>query len=169
LVQAGCDAGLLIVGEGEEMQNLRDLIADRRLNDRVHLLGYRADVPNIYEALDVFALSSYREGLPNVLLEAMALEVAVVATRIAGIPNLLRDGDNGLLVKAGDVDEFASALRRLHDDAGLRSRLGASARLTIEERYSFHDRMDKIAHLYDRLLDRSPLGDRKEGRDVVER
>jgi glycosyltransferase involved in cell wall biosynthesis len=157
LTHAGSDVGLVIVGDGDESQNLRDLIAERRLGERVQLLGYRADVAEIYQALDVFALSSYREGLPNVLLEAMAFEVPVVATRIAGIPDLVHDGDNGLLVNPGDVDDLATAIMRLHGDAAFRLRLGAAARRTIEERYSFRERMNKIAQLYDRLLNRAPV------------
>jgi glycosyltransferase involved in cell wall biosynthesis len=109
-------------------------------------------VPAIYQALDVFALSSIREGLPNVLLEAMAFAVPVVATRIAGIPGLIDDGDNGLLVPAGDVDALTAALSRLHVDAPLRERLGQAGRQTIEERFGFRERMTKVARLYDGLL-----------------
>ena len=156
LLNEGRDVGLVIVGEGDEETRLRGLSAELGRGDRIQLLGYRADVPDIYQALDVFALSSYREGLPNVLLEAMAFEVAVVATRIAGIPKLIADHDNGLLVQAGSVEELTTALAQLHADPDLRGRLGQSARRTIEERYSFQKRMDQIADLYDRLLKRSP-------------
>jgi glycosyltransferase involved in cell wall biosynthesis len=108
----------------------------------------------LYQAFDLFALSSYREGLPNVLLEAMALEVPVVATRVAGIPRLIEDGVNGLLVEGGDSGSLAGAIARLLDDAALRARLGKTARQTIEARYSFQQRMVRIAGLYDRLLER---------------
>jgi glycosyltransferase involved in cell wall biosynthesis len=154
LIRAGNNLGLVIVGEGSEDARLRTLIAELGCGDRIHLLGYRKDVAAIYEALDVFALSSHREGLPNVLLEAMAFAVPVVATRIAGIPALVRNDENGLLVEAGDVDGLAASLSRLHADAALRTRLGRSARATIEARYSFRERMAKIAALYDRLLNR---------------
>jgi glycosyltransferase involved in cell wall biosynthesis len=157
LLNEGRDVCLLIVGEGDEAPSLRSLSVQMGRGDRIQLLGYRADVPDIYQALDVFALSSYREGLPNVLLEAMAFEVAVVATRIAGIPKLINDRRNGLLVEAGSVEELTAALAQLYGDTDLRSRLGQAARLTIEERYSFQKRMDKIADLYDRLLQRSPV------------
>jgi glycosyltransferase involved in cell wall biosynthesis len=152
LVGAGRDVGLLIVGEGEEGPRLSALIAELGLAERARLLGYRADVRDLYQALDVFALSSYREGLPNVLLEAMALEVPVVATAIAGIPRLIAAGENGLLVEPGAAGSLAAALTRLLDDAALRDRLGQAARWTIEARYSFRERMARIAALYDRLL-----------------
>jgi glycosyltransferase involved in cell wall biosynthesis len=154
LASAGHDLGLVIVGEGDEEPRLQEQIRKLKRTDRFRLLGYRSDVAAIYEALDVFALSSYREGLPNVLLEAMALEVPVVATRIAGIPRLIREEDNGLLIDAGDVEGLAGALNRLLNDASSRSRLGRAARRTIEEQYSFRERMAKIAALYDRLLAR---------------
>ena len=79
----------------------RRLAAELGIQDHVTLPGWQSDVRGYFEAMDVFALSSRREGLPNVLLEAMALEVPVVATRIAGIPRLIRDEENGLLVEAG--------------------------------------------------------------------
>ncbi len=112
LLQGGLDVDLVIVGEGDERPRLEALIAELGLADRVQLLGYRSDLPDWYEAMDVFALSSLREGLPNVLLEAMALETPVVATRIAGVPRLVRHEENGLLVEPGSVEALAGALGR---------------------------------------------------------
>jgi len=162
LLHKGNDLGLIIVGEGDEAPQLRKLIADLGCGERVQLLGYRSDVANIYQALDVYALSSHREGLPNVLLEAMAFEVPIIATRIAGIPQLVREGENGLLVRAGEVEELAAALARLHADAELRSRLGKAGRQTIEERYSFRERMAKVAGLYDRLVEPSSTSRKRQ-------
>ena len=137
LLRNGRDIGLVIVGEGDEEARLRGLIAELGHDERVRLLGYRPDVPAIYQALDVFALSSHREGLPNVLLEAMAFEVPVVATSIAGIPKLISDGDNGLLVPPCEVEALADALAGLYaDDPALRGqarqgRPGARSRSAI--------------------------------------
>jgi glycosyltransferase involved in cell wall biosynthesis len=152
LRKQGRDVELLIAGEGGEQPALQALAAELGVGDRVRLLGYRADTRELYQAMDVYALSSYREGLPNVLLEAMALEVPVVATRIAGIPRLIRDGENGLLIEPGDLEGLTQALARLLDDAGLRSRLGQEGRRTIEAGYSFAARMEKFRALYDQLL-----------------
>jgi glycosyltransferase involved in cell wall biosynthesis len=152
LVADGLDLELVIVGEGDDRSRLEMLITELGLTSRVRLLGYRADVRELYEALDLFVLSSYREGLPNVLLEAMALETPVIATRIAGIPRLIRDGENGRLVEAGDVDGLASALDQLLRRSELRSQLARSGRTTIEQRYSFKTRMDRVRALYDDLL-----------------
>jgi glycosyltransferase involved in cell wall biosynthesis len=154
LLRDGLDAELILVGEGGERAALEALVGELGLGDRVRLLGYRPDLPVWFEAMDGFALSSLREGLPNVLLEAMALETPVVATRIAGVPRLVRHGENGLLVGPGSVDELAEALGRLLRDAGLRRRLARAGRRTVEEGYSFAARMDKLRALYDHLLGR---------------
>jgi glycosyltransferase involved in cell wall biosynthesis len=152
LLRAGVDVDLLIIGEGGEKKNLETLIDRLGRRDRIRLLGYRSDTTDLYQALDVFALSSLREGLPNVLLEAMAFEVPVVATRIAGVPRLITDGENGLLVEPAAVDATAEALGRLLADPALHQRLGRAGRRTIEERHSFEDRMKKVAAIFDGLL-----------------
>jgi glycosyltransferase involved in cell wall biosynthesis len=152
LRQKGADLELWIVGEGDDRPRLQALIAELGAASWARLLGYRADLRAIYQALDVFALSSFREGLPNVLLEAMALEVLVVATEIAGIPRLIRDGENGLLVPPGAVDGLAQALARVLANRRLTDQFRLAGRRTIAERYSFAARMSKIRAIYDDLL-----------------
>ncbi len=154
LRRGGLAVDLVVVGEGDERPRLEARIAELGLGDSVRLLGYRSDLPEWYEAMDVFALSSLREGLPNVLLEAMALETAVVATRIAGVPRLVRHEENGLLVEPGSVEELTEALGRVLRDAELRGRLARAGRRTVEADYSFAVRMDKLRVLYDHLLGR---------------
>jgi len=155
LLQSGLDVDLAIAGDGDQKEPLQALIAELGCQERVRLLGFVADTKALYQALDVFALSSYREGLPNVLLEAMALEVPVVATRVAGVPRLVRHEENGLLVEAGVGTELTDALARLAKDAALRDRLVRAGRRTIETDYSFAVRMDKMRRLYDDLLGRN--------------
>lgn len=155
LLRDGVDVELVILGEGDERASLEALVAGLGRGDRIRLLGYRSDLPEWFEALDVFALSSLREALPNVLLEAMALEAPAVATRIAGVPRLVRDGENGLLIEPGSVDALVSALARLLRDPGLRDRLARAGRHTVETRYSFAARMDRLRVLYDQLLGRN--------------
>src|SRR5579864_2856505 len=99
LLKDGFDVELLIVGEGDDRPRIETQISELGRTPRVHLLGYRSDTREIYEAMDVFALSSLSEGLPNVLLEAMALEVPVVATRVGGIPKIIQNDVNGLIVE----------------------------------------------------------------------
>jgi glycosyltransferase involved in cell wall biosynthesis len=152
LLKMGVEVELAIVGAGEAEEQLQALISQLGRQDRIRLFGYRADVKELYAAMDVFALSSLREGLPNVLLEAMAMEVPVVASRIAGIPQVIQDGQNGLLIEPASVRSLTEALARLLADSALRIRLRQAARRTIEEHYSFSARMQKIGALYDKLL-----------------
>ncbi len=155
LVAEGLDLELWIVGEGPERDALEALRAELALGERVRLLGYRDDTLDLYRAMDIYALSSRKEGLPNVLLEAMALELPVVSTAIAGIPQLIEHGENGLLVEPEAPDQIASALRRVVTEGGLAAALGRSARRTIEERHSMHTRMETMRGIYEVALGRA--------------
>jgi glycosyltransferase involved in cell wall biosynthesis len=152
LLKRGIDVELRIAGEGDQEGPLRQLIAELGREDRLRLVGYQAESIPSYEVMDVFALSSFREGLPNVLLEAMALEVPAVATRVAGIPRLITHLVNGLLVDAGSVNDLADAIASLLGDSELRSRLSLAGRATIEKDHSFDVRIRKIRDIYDKLL-----------------
>jgi glycosyltransferase involved in cell wall biosynthesis len=154
LVGRGLDVNLVIVGEGGERANLERLARELNVTDRVRLPGWQADVRPYFEAMDAFALSSLREGLPNVLLEAMALEVPVVSTRVAGVPRLLQDGRNGFLVDAGDLEGLTTALGGLLRNADLRALFRDAGRRTVETRYSFATRMQRLNRIYDELLQR---------------
>ena len=103
----------------------------------------------------MFALSSRREGLPNVLLEAMALGVPCVATRIAGIPRLIADGESGRLIPPDDLPALVAALREVLTDEATRERYRIAGRAAIEARYSFATRMRTLAAEYDALLNRA--------------
>lgn len=152
LVRKNEDVHLAIVGEGGERAALEALVAELGLQDRVALPGWQTDVRGYFEAMDAFALSSHREGLPNVLLEAMALEVPVVATRVNGVPRLVQDGRNGLLVEPGNSEALTTALLAMIRNAGLRNLFRAAGRRTVEGRFSFPTRMQKLKQLYDELL-----------------
>lgn len=152
LVRQGIDAELVIIGEGPQRPKLEALRAAEGMQQRVRLPGYCSNVIDYYQAMDVFALSSIREGLPNVLLEAMALEVPVVATRVAGVPTLVEHEYNGLLVKPGDLRSLGAALNRLLRDAELRSSLAAAGRRTILDRFTFSARMAKVRAVFEELL-----------------
>lgn len=149
LVARGVNLELWIAGEGDQQPTLEKLVADLSLTDRVRLLGFQSDCRAFYQAMDVFVLSSLREGLPNVLLEAMSMSVPVVSTRVAGVPTLLQEGENGLLVEPGRVDELASAMDRLLADGSLRRRIGEAGRRTIECNHGFRRRMDRIREIYE--------------------
>jgi glycosyltransferase involved in cell wall biosynthesis len=162
LIKRGLDVGLWIIGEGNQRSALQKLIDDLGQGERMRLLGYRQDTLDLYQAMDVFCLSSIREGLPNVMLEAMALQTPVVATRIAGVPRLVQHEANGLLVEPHDEQALVGALGRMLADEPLRKELARQARKTIETSYSFQGRMDKVRALYDRLLGRGVRDSERE-------
>ena len=152
LLEQGMTFNLVIAGDGPERGRLEALIQARGHAGRIRLLGHCSETIDLYQAIDVFVLSSLREGLPNVLLEAMALEVPVAATRVGGVPRVVRHEDDGLLFHAGDQQALTDAIARLLCDRPLRLRLGAAGRKTIEQRYSFAQRMQKIRDVYDLVL-----------------
>jgi glycosyltransferase involved in cell wall biosynthesis len=126
---------LWIAGEGPA-RSAAGAHRSARAGDRIALLGWVEDTVELLHALDLYALSSVREGLPIALLEAMAMRLPVVATSVGGVVALVGDGENGVLVTPRDVDGLATAMRRLLDDAPLRDRVGVAARRTIEERFT---------------------------------
>lgn len=149
LIHQGHDLEIWIIGEGEEEARLRELAAQERVESRVWFSGYQTEVRTLFEAMEIFVLSSLREGLPNALLEAMSMEVPVVSTRIAGVPTVLTDRVNGLLVEPGDHEELALALDHLLRDRTSARELATRARETIENQYSFSARMSKVMSIYE--------------------
>ncbi len=152
LLKEGFDFEVWIAGDGDARPELEQLIAHLGLQDRVKLLGFCGDMIAMYEALDVFVLSSLREGLPNVVLEAMSMRVPVVSTRVAGVPKLIDDGVTGVLCPIGDVPAMADALRPVLTEASTRQRLAEAGRAKIEREYSFTQRMARIRSIYDSVL-----------------
>lgn len=151
LIDEGQPVGLIIAGEGHLKDALQKQIDEMQLQDHVRLAGFLPDPRELYRAIDLFVLSSIREGLPNVVLEAMASQRAVVATNCNGIPNLLTDGDNGLIVPTADPDALFHAIRRCIFSDDLSRQLALQGRKTVEDRFSFDGRMQKIVDVYRRL------------------
>ncbi|MFF1908079.1 glycosyltransferase [Kitasatospora sp. NPDC058218] len=121
-------ARLVLIGAGPLESRLRAHADELGVTDSVLFAGSRPDVPALLPGLDVFTLSSRQEGLPVALMEAMTSGLPAVVTRVGGMPEVLDDGDQGLLVEPGDPAALAAALGRLADDRELRERLGAAAR-----------------------------------------
>lgn len=125
----------LVIGTGDLLAPLMQQVRELGLERCVQFTGMRQDIPRLVAALDVFVMSSHWEGLPIALLEAMASARAVLCTRVGGIPDVVVDGDNGLLVDAQDIPALAQGLERLLHDAALRQRLGQRARETVMARF----------------------------------
>ena len=143
---------LIVVGDGELRDDLRRRAEALGILGRVHFLGARRDLGNILAAADIFAMPSYWEGLPLSMVLAMGAGLPVVASRVAGIPEVVNDGVNGLLVDAGNSAQLARALATLVNDSRLRSRLGSAAKAFVLPRFGIDGYVASIATLYDRLL-----------------
>jgi glycosyltransferase involved in cell wall biosynthesis len=138
---------LVIAGEGPERGSLEALVTSLGVSDRVEFAGVvgQDEALDLYHRADLFCLASLAEGLPTVLIEAMACGVPVVSTRIDGVPELISDGEDGLLCEAGDPGALAAPLRRLAADAGERQRLGRAGRAKVER---LHDLDRQAAALF---------------------
>ncbi len=115
-------------------------------------LGYQEDVAPYYAAFDALVLPSANEGTPVSVIEALAAETPVVATRVGGVPDVVREGEDGFLVDAGDTGALAERLTRLARDPELRRTLGKSGRDRVLDRYAVERLLDDIDRLYRELL-----------------
>jgi glycosyltransferase involved in cell wall biosynthesis len=146
-------AVLAIAGKGPMRATLEAHVRAMGLDGSVRLLGIRTDVPALLAAADLFVMSSRSEGLPLALLEAMYAGKAVVATSVGGVPEVVRSGENGLLVSPGSDTELADAIATLARSAELRNRLGAAARETIEGGFTEAAYLESLSALYVELAE----------------
>jgi glycosyltransferase involved in cell wall biosynthesis len=145
------DVHFVMAGDGVlrgEAERARDAAG---LQDRLHLLGWRRDVPDVLAALDAFALCSRWEGLPRVIPQAQCLGVPVVATAVDGSREAIEEGRTGFQVPPGDPDAMAKRLLRLLDDPELRRRIGAAAAASVDE-FDAALMVERHAELYARLI-----------------
>jgi glycosyltransferase involved in cell wall biosynthesis len=151
------DAKLVIVGEGYLYDELFRRVGNNGLRESVLFTGFQMDVSEIIATFDVAVLPSFFEGMGRVILEAMAMEKPVVASRVGGIPDLIDQGINGLLVRPGDARELADALERVLSDNGLAKRLGREGRKRIKHQFSADVMVRSIEELYRELLARKGI------------
>jgi glycosyltransferase involved in cell wall biosynthesis len=149
------EAQFVLVGEGRDggtLERLQRLATTLGIAERVHFPGYRAHLLSVYGSFDLFVMSSRREGLPNSILEAMAMGLPVVTTDVAGTSELVLDSQTGYVVPQGDVDRLAHAMVTLVADKQLRQGMGQAGRERIEREFSFTHRLQRIEALYAKLL-----------------
>jgi glycosyltransferase involved in cell wall biosynthesis len=142
----------VIAGKGELEAELKQLARDWGLTERVVFLGHFHDVRKVFELMDVYALSSTREGLPNTVLEAMAMEVPIVSTDVDGVKEAVSDGCEAVLVPARDSARLADAIREVLDNPALRTRLVRNARRKVESEFSFAHRTRTVEDIYRRVV-----------------
>jgi len=149
------DVHLLIIGDGPQRDRLERYRRQVHIEDRVHFLGHRADVADLLPHFDVLWLGSGYEGLPNVVMEAMAAAVPVVATDIPGTRDLVQTNVTGYLVPIGDRAGFAKYTQRLLEDEPLRRTLGAAGQTRMRTEFSVATMIDRYANFYERLVSAS--------------
>ncbi len=157
LRDGGVDAALCMVGDGPDRERVEELAAELELMPYCLFPGYQEDVGPLFAAFDVFVLPSGNEGTPVTAIEALAGGCPVVATRVGGVPDVVRDGEDGFLVEPGSVDELGDRLARLARDPALRARMGAAGRERMRARYAVGRLIDDVDALYRELLERKGL------------
>ena len=148
-----CDrAVFLMVGDGELRPQIEREARELKLGDRLKLLGWRKDIPELLNACDVFALNSLWEGLPRAGVEALIAGKPVVACAVNGVPEIVRDGENGFLLPPGRPEEMADRVARILNDGALARRLSENAAKSIGEEFDIRGMVARQEELYGSLL-----------------
>jgi glycosyltransferase involved in cell wall biosynthesis len=151
-VRSKFEPHLVIVGEGPERNRIEQRIAQPDLKGRVTLTGQQKSAAPYYGIANVAVLSSRSEGSPNALLEAMAAQVPVVATRVGGIPEIVAHDESALLVDPGNVSQMSGAIARIFGDSGLAKRLAEQGYALIRTRHEPQERVQQLIRIYESIL-----------------
>ncbi|MBC8554277.1 MAG: glycosyltransferase [Candidatus Brocadiales bacterium] len=154
LLKCRKDVNFLLVGDGTIMGDMKQLCHNLKIEKNVIFAGERSDIPEMLSLIDIFVLPSIREGLPLAILEAMACGKPVIATNVGGVPEVVKNGINGILVQPQDPEALHGAMKELLNDAGKRERMGRAGRDICAKGFSSRVMVDRIEELYDILLER---------------
>jgi glycosyltransferase involved in cell wall biosynthesis len=146
-------AHLILVGAGSYQDRVTAFIAEKNLQSRIHVMGVRNDIEDCLAASDVFVLASDWEGSPLAVMEAMASALPVVSTDVGGVPELVENGRDGILVAQGDMRSLGAAMQKLAGDADRRRELGASGRRRARSEFAVGAMTQRYAVLYQSLLE----------------
>jgi glycosyltransferase involved in cell wall biosynthesis len=142
----------VVLGEGSLRSDLEQRIRKHGLTNRFFLPGFQPSAERLTGALDVFVMPSVMEGLGTSLLDAMAAGVPVVASRAGGIPEVVEDGETGLLAKPGDPESLAAAVERMLDDNSLAQGAARRAREKVSREFTVRRMVEKTVDVYEKLL-----------------
>jgi len=146
------DVHLLCVGSGPRLDELKKLAKQLDIDDKVIFTGYRSDIPSILSAIDLLVLASKFEGVPNVLLEAMAAARPIVATSVGGVPEIITDGETGLLVPSMDVKAMAEAIIRILTDENMAQEMGRKGQEAVKKNFSVERMVSDTEKVYEGIL-----------------
>jgi glycosyltransferase involved in cell wall biosynthesis len=142
------DVRFLIIGDGPERSQLDELASRYRIKPFVSFMGFRFDMDRIYSGLDVVVLSSYTEGFPKVILEALSYGKPVIATEVGGVPEIIRQNKTGLLIPPGSPALMADAMCDILDHPNKGDSLGRTGRDLVKTEFSIKARTRKLEQLY---------------------
>ncbi len=152
LIKMHPNMSLLLAGDGPLKSELMKRAKKLGLADKILFLGYVNNIPQVIDVFDVFVLPSLKEGFPWVILEAMASRKAIVATEVGGIPEMILDGESGILIRPGDIDSLISGIHKILIDPQLREKLGRNARKRVERQFTLKRMIEETEILYDKLI-----------------
>lgn len=147
-----CHLKLLVIGEGEEKENLIKYVRKLGLEDKIIFTGYRKDIEKLMAIMDILVLSSLREGLPRVLVQAAAVGMPSVAFNVDGVPEIIKDGYNGFLVRPKDVNRLADKIIRYIDNRELIELHGKNGRNFVNGKWSIENMVNKVDEIYQILI-----------------
>lgn len=152
VLAAQADAHFVFAGDGPQRQNIEAALATAGLGGRVHLLGLRSDIPQVLRSLDLFVLPTHQEALGTSYIEAQAMGLPVIGTRVGGVPDTMIEGETGLLVPAQDPPALAEAILALAGDPERRRRMGEAGRRWVLAEYTVEKMAERMLALYQRVL-----------------
>ena len=142
----------LFFGKGPLLDELKKMCRDINIEENVKFMGFRKDLPEILPCLDLIIHPAHMEGLGVSLIEASYAGVPIVASRAGGIPEIVRDGENGLLFESGNIDELVKACSRILSDKGLAGKMGESGRRLVEREFSTEKMVEGNLSVYKEVL-----------------
>jgi glycosyltransferase involved in cell wall biosynthesis len=145
------DLHYLIVGDGNHGETLRELVSALTLEDHVTFAGHRTDIPALLACSDLFVLPTLKDALPTVLIEALAAEIPIVATNVGGVPEIIENGVDGLLVLPDDPASLAKACLQLLKNDEQVQQITSTGSQIVQQRFSINVQIEKLSKLYKEL------------------
>jgi glycosyltransferase involved in cell wall biosynthesis len=145
-------AHFVFAGDGPQRQNIERALTEAQLGERVHLLGLRRDIPQVLKSFDIFVLPTHQEALGTSYIEAQAMGVPVIGTRVGGVPDTMIEGETGLLVPPHDPPALAEAIVTLATDPAKRRAMGEAGRRRVLSEYTVQKMAERMQAVYERVL-----------------
>lgn len=154
VLDKGYRCEFVIIGKGSDEKKLKRLVNKNGTENHVVFAGFREDISSIYDSLDLVIQSSYTEGLPNVVLEALAKEVPVIATNVGGTSEIIENGVTGILISPKNPEEMAREIINFLKDPNKMMDMTRFGREKVRKEFDFRQRTEKLETIYEALLDR---------------